>query len=90
MRDVGSHPHAAIQFGIRKAYKKFDLASRNLLVIADDLFFRLETSPETFAQAALYQAGGYFANSAYENLGVIGVFWVDHTTVPLGYKMTFS
>lgn len=82
-------PHAAIQFGIRKAYKKFDSASRNLLVIADDLFLRLETSPETFAQAALYRAGGYFANSAYENLGGIGVFWVDQTTVPLGYKMKF-
>jgi hypothetical protein len=80
-------PHAAIQFAIRKAYKKFDPASRNLLVIVDDLFVRLENSPEKFAQWALYGAGGYFTSSAYENLGGVGIFWVDQDTVALSYTM---
>jgi hypothetical protein len=80
-------PSDAIQFAIGKAYKKFDPASPSLLVIADDLFVKLETAPEMFAKQALYDPGGYFASSAYENLGGAGIFWVDHNTDPRSYRM---
>ena len=80
-------PHAAIQFAIKKAYKKFDPASPNLLVIADDLFVQLETAPEMFAQQALYDSGGCFTSSTYQNLGGAGIFWVDRDCDPLNYKL---
>jgi hypothetical protein len=80
-------PEAALQFAIRKAYKKFDPASPSLLVIADDLFVQLETAPEMFAELALFNPDGYFASAVYENLGGIGVFWVDRDRDPLDYKM---
>jgi hypothetical protein len=77
----------AIQFAIQKAYKKFDPSLPNLLVIADDLFVPLEYSPEMFAQMALYEPGGYFTGNAFENLGGIGIFWIDQGSEELGYGM---
>jgi hypothetical protein len=77
----------AIQFAIQKAYKKFDPSLPNLLVIADDLFIPLEHSPALFAQMALYDPGGYFTGNAFENLGGVGIFWVDQSSEELGYGM---
>lgn len=79
--------HKAIRFAIRKAYKKFDLSSPNLLVIADDLFVQLENAPKKFAQWALYEPGGCFTSSEFENLGGVGIFWVDQESDELGYRM---
>ncbi len=74
-------PAKRIQFAIEKAYKKFDPASPNLLVIAGDLFVAPESAPELFVQGALYDGGnGYFANSTYQNLGGVALFRVDSDT----------
>jgi hypothetical protein len=79
--------YKAIQFAIQKAYKKFAPESANLLVVVDDLFVPLEAAPKRFAQMALYEPGGYFTNNAFENLGGIGIFWIDQNPEQLGYGM---
>ena len=79
--------YKAIQFAVHKAYKKFDPTLPNLLVIADDLFVQLENSPKMFAQMALYESGGCFNSSAFENLGGVGIFWIDQNSDELSYGM---
>ena len=50
-------------------------------------FVLLENSPAIFAQMALYEPSGNFTSSAFENLGGVGIFWIDQDSEELGYKM---
>jgi hypothetical protein len=79
--------YKAIQCAIQKAYKKFDADSHNLLVIVDDLFVSLAESPDMFARKALYESGGFFSSNAFENLGGVGIFWIDQNSEQLFYRM---
>jgi hypothetical protein len=76
-------PWMALRFAINKSYKhqnKYNNDSRNLLVVADDLFVSLEHGTELQAGQALYSTSkndpGYFTNQRYERLGGVAVFWV--------------
>jgi predicted nucleotidyltransferase len=99
-RAVG--PWMAIQHGIRKASAKLDGEVPSLLVLCDELFVSLCTSPDLFAWQALYQEprlvatnpdhfeSGYFTDSRYENLGGVGIFKVEsnrYTPVPYGLRV---
>ena len=50
-------------------------------------FVLLENSPAIFAQMARYEPSGDFTSSAFENLGGVGIFWIDQDSEELGYKM---
>lgn len=78
-----------IQFAVDKAYEKFSPDKPNLLVIVDDLFIHLNTNPETYTKQALYgtHKAGCFSSSDYQNLGGVGIFWVENNSKEISYKM---
>ncbi|MDP9191551.1 MAG: hypothetical protein M3P06_07595 [Acidobacteriota bacterium] len=63
---------SSVIFAIDKAYPKFDPQQRNLLVVADDLFFPLEFQSSLAARNALYWDDGKFTDRRYENLAGVG------------------
>lgn len=80
-----------IQFAVGKAYEKFLPSKPNLLVIADDLFFELRHGTETHAREALYTLArsGCFTDKRFENLGGVGIFWVENNFEKIWYEMEF-
>jgi hypothetical protein len=82
-------PWERIQFAIDKAYKKFMSSSRNLLIIADDLFVSLEHGTDMHANMAFYSSSnnGRFANARYARIGGIGFFWVKNNGKEIWYEM---
>ena len=78
-----------IQFAVDKAYKKFSPDKPNLLVIVDDLFVSLKYNTEIHAKRALYSThkAGCFSSSDYQNLGGIGIFWVENNLKEIFYEM---
>jgi hypothetical protein len=82
-------PWERIQFAVKKAYKKFSSDRPNLLVIADDLFVSLQHGTELHVGQALYGTldGGCFTNSTYENIGGVGIFWVEQNDREIWYEM---
>lgn len=81
-----TRPHEAIQGAVDKAYGKFAPATPSLLVIVDDLFIGLKESPTEFASRALYEGGGYFTTPNYQNLGGVGIFWIEFSDSELWYE----
>ncbi len=82
-------PWERIQFAVAKSYKKFSPSSPNLLLIADDLFVSLQHGTEMQAGTALYSehAKGYFTDSSFQNLGGVGLFWVNNNGREIWYEM---
>jgi len=75
-RFVGSWQN--IQQMMDRAYPKFAVNQRNLLVIVDDFFVSLQYGPEWYAGNALYSCTeGRFANRNCERLGAAAFFWVE-------------
>ena len=82
-------PWERIQFAVNKAYKKFSSYTPNLLVIADNLFVSLQHGTELHVGQALYgkRDGGCFTDSSYENIGGVGIFWVEQNDREIWYEM---
>jgi hypothetical protein len=82
-------PWKRMQFAVNKAYEKFSPDIPNLLVIVDDLFWGFQHSPERHAGEGLYSTYhcGSFTNSAYSNLGGVGIFWVESNSKGIWYEM---
>jgi len=96
-------PWKAIQRAIEKAYGKFKDQAPNLLIVPDDLFWRLPDSPNDLnVGLALYSKlpligvnpsrvlSGYFTDSRYENSGGVGIFQVignGYTPVQYGMEL---
>ena len=82
-----------IQFEVDKAYEKFSPDKPNLLVIVDDLFVSLKYGIEIHAKRALYERAygtheaGCFSSSDYQNLGGVGIFWVENNPKEISYEM---
>lgn len=78
-----------IQFAVDKAYEKFSPDKPNLLVIVDDLFVSLKYNTEIHAKRALYgiNRAGCFTSSIYQNLGGVGIFWVENSQKEIFYEM---
>ena len=97
-KQQGKHLHAEarsiapwerVQFAVDKAYGKFRSDTRNLLVIAADLFVSLEHGTNLQAGLALYSAknSGCFSNKARQNLGGVGFFWIKNNLRDVWYEM---
>ncbi len=82
-------PWERIQFIVDKAYGKFLPNKPNLLVIVDDLFWELRHGTEMHARESLYTIGrcGCFIDNHYENLGGVGIFWVENNWLEISYHM---
>jgi hypothetical protein len=82
-------PWERVQFEIGKAYKKFAPQTRNLLILADDLFVGLNHGTEIWANYALYspRTGGCFVDAGYRNLGGVAFFEVVANRDPVAYGM---
>jgi hypothetical protein len=82
-------PWERIQFSIDKAYKKFLPATKNLLVVADDLFVGLQHGTDLQASMALYSKhhDGRFTDRRCERLGGVGLFWVENDGKEIWYEM---
>lgn len=84
---------ASIRAAIDEAYPKFTDETASLLVIyGEDFEFPRPDRAEESARRALYLSlpndRGYFADSRYENLGGLAVFWTDSTgETPVRYEM---
>ncbi|MBI4664604.1 MAG: hypothetical protein HY735_37910 [Verrucomicrobia bacterium] len=95
-KQQGKHLHAEarsiapwerVQFAVNKGYGKFRSDTRNLLVIADDLFVSLEHG--TNLQAGLYSVNnnGSFTSAARQNLGGVSFFWIKNNLREVWYEM---
>jgi hypothetical protein len=82
-------PWERIQFAVDKAYGKFLSTQPNLLVVADDLFVSLQHGTEMHAGLALYAShkAGRFVDHSFENLGGVGIFWVENNLKQVTYDM---
>lgn len=82
-------PWERVQFVLDKGYGKFRDDTRNLLVIADDLFVSLEHGTNLQAGMALYssQNNGCFSSTARQNLGGVSFFWIKNNLVEVWYQM---
>jgi hypothetical protein len=82
-------PWERVQFEICKAYKKFAPETRNLLIVADDLFVGLNHGTEIWANYALYspRTGGCFVDASYRNLGGVAFFEIVANRDPVAYEM---
>lgn len=97
-KQQGKHLHAEVrsiapwekvQFAVGKAYGKFRSDTRNLLVVADDLFVGLGYDTDFQADLALYSPknDGCFSSSTHQNLGGVGFFWVRNNLLERCYEM---
>jgi hypothetical protein len=83
-------PWERIQFAVKKAYKKFLPAMPNLLVVAGHhLFVSLEYGTDMMAESALFDGSysGCFTDHTYQNLGGVGIFWLEHNNQACQYRM---
>lgn len=82
-------PWERVQFAVDKSYGKFQSDTRNLLVIADDLFVSLEHGTNLQAGMALYSPNnnGCFTTTARQNLGGVSFFWIKNNLVEVWYEM---
>ncbi len=82
-------PWERIQFILDKAYEKFLPNKANLLIIVDDLFWELRHGTEMHARESLYTIGrcGCFTDDHYENLGGVGIFWIENNWLEISYHM---
>ncbi len=82
-------PWERVQFEVEKAYKKFSSDIPNLLVIADHLFVSLQHGTKLQAEMALYQKHnkGCFTDQKYQNMGGVGIFWVEINDREIWYDM---
>lgn len=72
---------------VEKAYPKFSRSTRNLLVIADDLYIPLQFESEFWAYTALYDQDGKFIDHRCENLGGVGFLTRQQRSNRTGMKL---
>ncbi len=82
-------PWQKVQSAVAKAYKKLRSDNPNLLIVADDFFVSLQHDTDMQVGAALYAARteGCFSDRRYENLGGIGIFWIEQNDREIWYGM---
>ena len=82
-------PWERVQFAVDKGYSKFRSDTRNLLVIADDLFVSLEHGTNHQAGMSLYSKNnnGSFTSTARQSLGGVGFFWIKNNLQEVWYEM---
>lgn len=82
-------PWRVVQSAVEKAYKKFRSDAPNLLIVADDLFVSLQHGTDMEAGLALFEprTNGCFCERRYENLGGLGMFWIEQNGRQIWYAM---
>ena len=86
-RAVG--PWWKVQRAVEKSYKKFCADAPNLVIVSDDLFVSLQYGTDIEAGLALYEprTKGCFSDNRYQNLGGLGIFWMERNGREIWYDM---